>query len=210
VPLDLPPGREGHSRVKNHPAGEILEQLTSYSRKSLATFIFLRKDTSMSERSTADAPAAEEAIAAAAMPTSRKLLCVLYATIAIAGLIGTWSQAIAYFTGVLDIVPSFVHFWVDTKATPASRFMHSEVVFFGLAAVTFMVIEARKHSIRLVWAYIAACPTLAISVAFPLFLLARELRRPTSDATHLKVVDIVSLAAVTFACIGMVIYLDVL
>jgi Terpene cyclase DEP1 len=161
----------------------------------------------MTERSTADAPPAEEAIAAAAMPTPRKLLCALYATIAIAGLIGTWSQAIPYFTGVLDIGPSLAHFLVDTKATPASRFIHVEDVFFFLAAAIFMVIEARKHSIRLVWAYIAGCPLIAISAAFPLFLIARELRRPTSDATHLKLVDIVPLAAVAFGCVGLVIFL---
>jgi hypothetical protein len=164
----------------------------------------------MSERSTAEAPAAEEAIDAAAMPTSRKLLCALYATIAIAGLFGTYSQGIAYFTGVLDIIPSFVHFFVDTKVTPASRFVLVETVSFFLAGSIFMVIEARKHSIRFVWAYITVAGILALSVGFPLFLIARELCRPTSDATHLKVVDIVSLAPVAAVCTGLIIFVFVL
>jgi hypothetical protein len=164
----------------------------------------------VSERSTAGAPAAEEAIAAAAMPTSRKLLCALYTTIAIAALIGTYSQAIAYFTGIFDVIPSFGHFIADSKVTPASRFITAEDVSLFLAAVIFMAIEARRHSIRLVWAYIAGGALIAISVVLPLFLIARELRRPTSNATHLKAVDIVPLAAVAFGCIGLVIFVDVL
>ena len=38
-----------------------------------------------------------------------------------------------------------------------------------------MVLEARKHGIKFVWAYIAGGFLIAISVTFPLFLLAREL-----------------------------------
>jgi hypothetical protein len=44
-----------------------------------------------------------------------------------------------------------------------------------------MVIEARKHNVRFVWAYIVGGILVAISVTFPLFLIARELRMRTSD-----------------------------
>lgn len=164
----------------------------------------------MSVQSTADASAAEEAIATAAMPISRKVLCAIYATIAIVGLIGTYSQGIAYFTDAVDIVPSFVHFVVDTKVTPASRFILVETVSIFLAGAIFMRIEARKDSVRFVWAYIAVAGILSLSVGVPMFLIARELRRPTSDATHMRVVDIVPLAAVAAVCTGLIIFVDVL
>jgi hypothetical protein len=35
-----------------------------------------------------------------------------------------------------------------------------------------MVIEARKHGVRFVWAYIVGGLAIAISVTFPLFLIA--------------------------------------
>jgi len=37
-----------------------------------------------------------------------------------------------------------------------------------------MVIEARKHGVRFLWAYIVFAFAIAISVTFPLFLWARE------------------------------------
>lgn len=53
-----------------------------------------------------------------------------------------------------------------------------------------MVIEARKHGVRFVWAYIVGGALIAISVTFPLFLLARELRLATTDGARLKAVDV--------------------
>ena len=46
-----------------------------------------------------------------------------------------------------------------------------------------MVYEARRRSIRFVWAYIFSGMTVAISFTFPLFLIAREfaLSHPTSE-----------------------------
>ena len=49
-----------------------------------------------------------------------------------------------------------------------------------------MVIEARRLGVKYVWAYIIGGFVIAISVTFPLFLLARELRLEKSDATELR------------------------
>ncbi len=38
------------------------------------------------------------------------------------------------------------------------------------------MVEARRHAIRFVWIYVAMGFAVAISVAFPLFLIARERR----------------------------------
>ena len=58
-----------------------------------------------------------------------------------------------------------------------------------------MVIEARRLGVKYVWAYIIGGFLIAISVTFPLFLLARELRLEKSDATELRNVDSILLAA---------------
>jgi hypothetical protein len=48
-----------------------------------------------------------------------------------------------------------------------------------------MVIEARKHQVKFVWVYILGGALVAISVTFPLFLIARELRLQNSSAMEL-------------------------
>ena len=93
------------------------------------------------------------------MPISRKLLCAVYATIAVAALIATWSQNVAYFQNITDLVGGLV---------------------------------------------------IAISVTFPLFLVARELRLATPDATHLRAADIIPLAVLAALSAGLVVWVDVL
>lgn len=116
------------------------------------------------------------------MPASRKLLCAVYATIALAALIATWSQNVAYFNSISDFFPGLGTFVRETKVTPASRSITVDILFFFLAAAILMVIEARKHGVRFVWAYVVGGVLIAISVTFPLFLLARELRLSASQA----------------------------
>lgn len=72
------------------------------------------------------------------MPISRKLLCAVYATIAVAALIATWSQNVAYFQNIPDPVDGFGSFLTDTKVTPASRSITVDIVLFFLAAAIFM------------------------------------------------------------------------
>jgi len=108
-----------------------------------------------------------------ALPTSSKVLCAVYGAIAIAALIATWSQNAAYFDNPGGFLFDFFN---DSKVTPASRSLTVDIVLFLLAAAILMVIEARKHGVRFVWAYIVGGLTIAISVTFPLFLIARELR----------------------------------
>ena len=136
-----------------------------------------------------------------AIPTSSKVLCAVYGVIAIAALIATWSQNAAYFDnpgGFLD----------DSKVTPASRSLTVDIVLFFLAAAILMVVEARKHGVRFVWAYIAGGFAIAISVAFPLFLIARELRVGRTETTRLGAVDTVLLAMFAVVAVGLTIWVD--
>jgi hypothetical protein len=145
-------------------------------------------------------------LTATSLPTSSKVLCVVYGVIAVAALIATWSQNAAYFhAGIAGFINDF---FVDTKATHASRSITVDILLFFLAAAIFMVIEARKHDIRWVWAYILGGAFIAMSVAFPLFLIARELRLGTAEGPRLRVVDTIVLAALAVAIVGMTIWID--
>ncbi|MBI1212521.1 MAG: DUF2834 domain-containing protein [Alphaproteobacteria bacterium] len=144
------------------------------------------------------------------MSTQRIALCAVYGAIAVIALVATWSQNLAYFhTGPGDFFAAFGAFLSDTKVTPAARSITVDIGLFFLAAAVFMVIEARKHKVAFVWAYIIGGTAIAISVTFPLFLIARELRLAQPDATHLRVVDIVPLAAFAALILYLTYWIDV-
>ena len=105
------------------------------------------------------------------MTTTRKILCGIYAAIAAVALVATWTQNAAYFGSSAGFLKNFL---IDLKIAPASRSITVDIVLFFLAAAIFMVFEARKHGIPFVWAYIVGGMLIAISVTFPLFLIARE------------------------------------
>jgi hypothetical protein len=140
-----------------------------------------------------------------ALPTSSKVLCTVYGAIAIAALIATWSQNAAYFDNPGGFLLAFLN---DSKVTPASRSLTVDIVLFFLAAAILMVVEARKHGVRFVWAYIAGGVAIAISVAFPLFLIARELRVGRTQTSRLGAIDTVALAVLAVAVAGLTIWVD--
>ena len=145
------------------------------------------------------------------MPASRIALCAVYGAIAFVALIATWSQNLAYFhNGLGDFFPAFGAFLNDTKVTPAARSITVDIGLFFLAAAVFMVIEARKHKIGFVWAYIIGGLAIAISVTFPLFLIARELRMSSPDAGNLRALDLAPLAAFTLLILGLTIWLELM
>jgi hypothetical protein len=150
----------------------------------------------------------ETPTAAATMPTSRKVLCAVYAAISVAALIATWSQNVAYFNGTPGVPQGLGSFFAETRVTPASRSITVDILFFFLAAAIFMVIESRKNGVKFVWAYILGGGLIAISVTFPLFLIARELRLRTSDASEVRIVDTALLAIISAAMVGLAIWVD--
>ena len=143
---------------------------------------------------------------ASSIPTSRRVLCAVYGAIAVAALIGTWSQGGPYLHSATDF---FINFWRDTKATPASRFVTVDVALLFLAVAILMVIEARKYNVRFVWAYIVGSFFVAGRVAFPLFLIARELRMGGSETPRLRTVDTILLAMLACALAGLSVWIDV-
>jgi len=113
------------------------------------------------------------------MPRSRRILCLAYAAIALLALLGTWHQNLSYFQpneGLLGFGLATGRFWPATLATPASTSITVDLGLLLLPLSALMVIESRRLGIRFVWLYIVLGLLVAISVTFPLFLVARERR----------------------------------
>jgi hypothetical protein len=140
------------------------------------------------------------------MLMSRRILCVVYAAIALVALVATWSQNIAFFRDG----GSFWGFFEALKVNPASRSFTVDIALLLLAVAILMVIEARRLGVKFVWAYIIGGFMVAISVTFPLFLLARELRLEKSDSTQLSNVDSILLAALAGFTLAFTIWVDVI
>ncbi|BBX22702.1 hypothetical protein MTER_21130 [Mycolicibacter terrae] len=138
------------------------------------------------------------------MDTAVKIRCSVYAAIAAVAFVATWSQNLAYQVTALDFFSSF---WRETRLTPASRSVTIDILMFGLAAAVLMVSEARKHGVRLVWAYIVGGLFVGISVTFPLFLIARQLRLNSSETPKLPAKDIVLLTVVAVTVLIAVVWI---
>ena len=137
---------------------------------------------------------------ATGLPMSSNVLCTVYAVISVAALVATWSQNLTY-VGSDNFVVAFFN---DTKANGAARSITVDLLLFLLPVAILMVSEARKHSIPYVWVYILGSAVTAISITFPLFLIARELRIAKTDPTRLPAADVISLAVA-----AIVIWVDV-
>lgn len=106
------------------------------------------------------------------MTPARRDLCILYGLIALVALIATWSHNIAYFSaggGLLD-------FFASGYANHAVSSLTNDLGLLTLAAIVLMIVEARRLGIKYVWVYVVLAFGVAISVSFPLFLIARERR----------------------------------
>ena len=107
------------------------------------------------------------------MTTSSKVRCAFYAVIAVVALVATWSQNIAYLGSGASFLPDFV---TDLMVNAATRSFTFDLLLLTAAVLVLMVTEARRYGIPHLWAYIIGGMLIAISVTFPLFLIAREVR----------------------------------
>jgi len=125
---------------------------------------------------------------------NRNIRIAIYAIIAIVALYGTWSQNLQYGNDLGQ-------FFTGMKANPAARSVTVDIFMIAMAAIFFMVYEARRLGIRFVWAYAFFGITVAISFTFPLFLIAREFaldrNGEAAKPVGLAAIDYIGLAAVT-------------
>ena len=106
------------------------------------------------------------------MTRPRKILCLFYFAIAAVALVACWRENLSYapagpFVGLSD-------FLRDLRLTAASRSIAIDISLFFLSASVWMVSEAKRLRMRWVSLYIVFGLIIAISVTFPLFLIARE------------------------------------
>ena len=101
-----------------------------------------------------------------------KTLCWIYGLIALGALVATWSQNIRFFSeednGGLE---GFIEGMYDNAAAAS---ISNDLLFMLLAAFVLMFVEGRRLQIKHLWVYFVGSFLIAVSVMFPLFLLARE------------------------------------
>ncbi len=139
------------------------------------------------------------------MSRTRQLLCVFYGLVALTALIMTWGQNLLYFTGSTPV--GFGQYILDLKVNGAARSFTVDIGLYLLAGAGLMVTEARRLGVKFVWLYVLLGFGIAISVTFPLFLIAREMRlaktETTLSAVKLTVTDIAGLALTTVVVLAM-------
>ncbi len=106
------------------------------------------------------------------MTRSEKFLCVVYALIAVIALYATWSNNFAFLAQSDD--NSLLAFLRAGYANPAAASLANDLLLFAVAAFIFMMLEARRLRMRFAAAYIVLSLLIAVSVFFPLFLIARQ------------------------------------
>lgn len=129
------------------------------------------------------------------MTISRRVLCVVYALVGLVALAGTWGNNIEYLG--LGIVGANIHFWQETLVNPASRSITVDILCLALAAVVWMLLEARRLSMRGAWLWVLFGVFVAMGAAFPWFLVHRELvlekREASGNGGTLSAVDVIGI-----------------
>ncbi|HEU0295182.1 MAG TPA: DUF2834 domain-containing protein [Anaerolineales bacterium] len=108
------------------------------------------------------------------MTRSEKIICGLYAAIAVIALVTTWTNNIAFMLEPEN--QNALSFFRALYANGATASITNDLLLYALAGSIFMVLEARRLHMRHVWVYILLSLLIAVSVMFPLFLIARQIK----------------------------------
>ena len=108
------------------------------------------------------------------MKNADRLLIAFYAACAAVALYATWSHNLAFFAQPDN--GGLAGFVRQSYANHAASSIANDILMVCLAAFAFMIAEARRLGIRHVWLYILLSLGIAVSVMFPLFLIARQRR----------------------------------
>ena len=117
------------------------------------------------------------------MSRARQALCVLYGVIAAVALVATWRQNLAFMAeGGTGFAQGFAAFWPALLVNRPTISITVDIFLVALAASIWMVLEGRRLHVRFVWLYLLGGIFIAISVTFPLFLIARERKLAMHDS----------------------------
>ena len=103
-----------------------------------------------------------------------KMLCGIYLALAVAALIFAFGNTVAYLLSEGN--GGITGFFAAGYVNYATSSLTNDLLIVAVAAVVLMVAEARRLKVRYAWVYVAASFLIAISVSFPLFLIARQLK----------------------------------
>jgi Terpene cyclase DEP1 len=138
------------------------------------------------------------------MTISRRVLCIVYALVGLVALVGTWGNNIDYLD--LGIVGANIHFWQETLVNPASRSITVDILCLALAAIVWMLLEARRLSMRGAWLWVLFGAFVAMGAAFPWFMVHRELtlgrKEPSSNGGRLSAADIAGIGLLGIAVLA--------
>lgn len=100
---------------------------------------------------------------------------MFYAAMAVGALVATWWNIIEFFAS--DNNGGLVGYVEDGFANPAAASLALDVVFVGVVAQVFMLVEGRRVGVPYPWlvALVMAGALVAIAVALPSFLIVRQL-----------------------------------
>jgi hypothetical protein len=108
------------------------------------------------------------------MTRFEKLLCALYAVVAVVALFATWVNNIAFMRNPENWQISS---WYNALyANYAAASFINDLFALCIAVSIFMVVEGIRLKIRFYWLYIALSGLTAISFTFPLFMIARQIK----------------------------------
>jgi hypothetical protein len=103
------------------------------------------------------------------LTSSDKALCAVYAVLGLAALIGT--QVVLF-----DYLASDGNLMDDVVANGAATFSLIDLLAVAFVGLVFMIAEGRRLGMRFLWAYVVVTFLVAISVALPAFLIARQFK----------------------------------
>lgn len=98
---------------------------------------------------------------------------IVYALAAAVALV--WTQILVL--GYLRDGGTLAGAWDAMTANPIALFSTVDLFAVFIAAMVFMVAEGRRVGLRFWWLYPLLSVAVAVSVGFPLFLLARSLHQ---------------------------------
>jgi hypothetical protein len=103
------------------------------------------------------------------LTSTEKALCAFYGLVAVVALV--WTQIV-----LVDYLGSDGNLTDDLFGNGAAHFATVDLLAVAIVGIVFMVVEGRRVGVRFLWVYVLLSFLVAISVAFPLFLIARQVR----------------------------------
>ncbi len=96
----------------------------------------------------------------------------MYALLGLAALVGTQIALVRHMTQ--DTGSGFADALSDTVVNPAATFTVIDLLAVAAIGLVFMIAEGRRLGMRFLWVYVLLTFAVAISVALPVFLIARQ------------------------------------